>query len=307
MTDTLIFATRPSLLARWQTQHVIRLLKVRCPKLSCQELVITTQGDRSLDLPLPQIGGKGLFTYELEQALLQGNADAAVHSLKDLPVEDSPGLIVPVIPQREDCHDAWVCPAGFQLDELPSGSIVGTSSLRRQAQLLAWRPDLKVESIRGNVDTRLRKVLEGRYDAIILAAAGLIRLGLGKHITHHIPFEFMLPAPGQGALAIQCRAGDQEVQDRLFAIHHQPTSLAVAAERAFLSALGGGCSLPVGALAVMKDGEIELQGVIAALDGRKVIRLGGVHHDPHFLGQKLADQALSEGAADLISSLPEKG
>lgn len=307
MTDKMIFATRPSALARWQTQHVIGLLSAHWDHLSCEELVITTKGDRTLDKPLPEIGGKGLFTYELEQALLQGKADAAVHSLKDLPTEDPPGLVVGVIPQRADCRDVWICPTGYGLDDLPSGSIVGTSSLRRQAQLLARRPDLKVKSIRGNVDTRIRKVQEGGYDAIILAAAGLLRLGLEKHITHYISSSIMLPAPGQGALAIQCRAGDEKVLTNLSAIHHSPTNQAVIAERAFLSALGGGCSLPVGALALIDGGEIKLQSVVVSPDGGQAVRLTATNSDPQTLGQELAHQALAGGAGDIISQVSTAG
>jgi len=301
MTVNLIFATRPSALARWQTQRVIQLLKAQWDDLSFEEMVITTKGDTTLDRPLPEIGGKGLFTYELEQALLEGRADAAVHSLKDLPTEDPSGLMVGGIPQRADCRDVWICPSGYSLEDIPASSVVGTSSIRRQAQLLARRPDLRVKSIRGNVDTRLRKVLEGQYDAIILAAAGVIRLGLQEHITHYIPFEIMLPAPGQGALAIQCRADDENMLDRLTAVHNQSTSLAVTAEREFLSALGGGCSLPIGALATIEGDEIRLQVVISAPDGGQTIRLVLTDDDPHLLGQGLALQAIAEGAADLIS------
>jgi len=305
MTADLIFATRPSALARWQTQRVIQLLKSQSDDLSYEELVITTKGDTTLDQPLPEIGGKGLFTYELEQALLGGEADAAVHSLKDLPTEDPPGLVVGGIPQRADCRDVWICPSGYSLDDIPAGSVVGTSSMRRQAQLLAQRPDLKVKSIRGNVGTRLRKVLEGQYDAIILAAAGVIRLGLQEHITHYIPFEIMLPAPGQGALAIQCRADDESLLGRLATIHHQATGLAVTAERAFLSTLGGGCSLPIGALATLEDAEIRLEAIVLAPDGSQTIRLVATDDDPRLLGQGVALQAIAEGAGDLISQETE--
>lgn len=297
----LIFATRPSPLARWQTQHVIQLLASHWPDLTCLERVITTRGDLTLDEPLPSIGGKGLFTSELERALLQGEADAAVHSLKDLPTENIPGLLVPVIPQRADPRDVWICPAGLGPDELPAGSVVGTSSLRRQAQLLARRPDLQVRSIRGNVDTRLRKVMQGQYDAIILAAAGVMRLGLEHHITQTLPLEWMLPAPGQGALAIQCREQDEVVIELLRAIHHTPTSAAVRAERAFLSALGGGCSVPVGALANLTPDSLELRAAVLRPDGRQAVQLSGTGHEPEALGQKLARQALSQGAASLLA------
>jgi hydroxymethylbilane synthase len=301
MTKPLIFATRPSALARWQTQFVISELKTKWPDLSCSETIITTTGDRVLDKPLPEIGGKGLFTYELELAILDKRVDAAVHSLKDLPTEDALGLIVDIYPQRADMRDVWICPNGYRLDDLPAGSVVGTSSIRRSAQLLACRPDLKVEPIRGNVDTRIRKAVEGQYDAIILAAAGVNRLGLDEHITHYMPFDVMLPAPGQGALGIQYRAADAEIQQLLKAIDHTPTSLAVTAERAFLSALGGGCSLPVGAFASVDGDTIQLQGVIAATDGSRVLQVSASGTDAQSLGETLAQKSLAEGAGDLLA------
>jgi hydroxymethylbilane synthase len=297
----LIFATRPSALARWQTQYVISQLKSQWSELTCEEVVITTKGDRVLDQPLPHIGGKGLFTYELEQALLAGRVDAAVHSLKDLPTDDAPGLTVGVIPQRADVRDVWVCPQGLSLDELPAGSVVGTSSTRRAALLLAYRSNLKVKSIRGNVATRIQKAVEGKYDAIILAAAGITRLGLEEHITEYLPFEIMLPAPGQGALGIQFRTEDTGKFRILNAIDHAPTRLAVTAERTFLAALGGGCSLPVGALASVDGDSIQLQGVVAAQDGSCVLRATSSGEDPKRLGEQLAQQTITEGAEDLIS------
>lgn len=301
MTKPIIFATRPSALARWQTQSVISALKAEWPDLSCSETIITTRGDRVLDKPLPEIGGKGLFTYELELAILEGRVDAAVHSLKDLPTDDAPGLIVDIYPQRADVRDVWICPKGFSLDDLPSGSVVGTSSTRRSAQLSAYRSDLKIEPIRGNVDTRIQKAVDGQYDAIILAAAGVNRLGLDEHITHDLPFEVMLPAPGQGALGIQYRAGDAETKQLLKAIDHTSTRLAVTAERAFLGALGGGCSLPVGAFASVSGDTIHLQGVITAPDGSRVLRVSASGTDAQSLGETLAQKSLSEGAGDLLA------
>jgi hydroxymethylbilane synthase len=300
MNSELIFATRPSALARWQTSYVIQELRTRWENLICEELVITTQGDRDLNTSLPEIGGKGLFTYELEHALGEGRVHAAVHSLKDLPTEDVPGLTIGAIPQRADMRDVLICPDNLTLDELPIGAVVGTSSNRRQAQLLAFRPDLQVKPIRGNIDTRIRKVLEGQYDVIVLAAAGVIRLGLQKHITQYLPIETMLPAPGQGALAVQCRADDEQTQLLLKAIDHRYTRLAVSAERAFLSALGGGCSLPVGALAEVQGEEITLRGVIAAPDSSQVISLSTSGNDPVLLGQELAHKALDLGARAYI-------
>jgi len=300
MNSTLIFATRPSALARWQTSFVIQELKTRWDNLICEKLVITTQGDRDLDTSLPEIGGKGLFTYELEQALQEGRVHTAVHSLKDLQTEDAPGLKIGAILQRADPRDVLICPSGLTLEELPAGAVVGTSSNRRLAQLLAYRPDLRVDPIRGNIDTRIRKVLEGQYDAIVLAAAGVNRLGLQKHITQYLPSGTMLPAPGQGALAVQCCANDEKTQLLLQAIDHRYTRLAVNAERAFLSALGSGCSLPVGALAKVQGAEITLHGVIAAPDGSQVIGLSASGGDPVLLGQELAHKALDLGARAYI-------
>src|SRR5512135_3448709 len=227
----LIFATRPSALARWQTQWVIQALQGIHPDLECEEKIITTQGDKILDKPLPEIGGKGLFTQELESELLSGTVHCAVHSLKDLPVENPAGLTIGCVPVRAEVRDALISKNGFALATLPQNAIVGTSSLRRAAQLLAARPDLKTISLRGNVDTRLRKAFEGQYDAIILAGAGLTRLGLEKHVTEWLSLDQMLPAPGQGALAVQCRADDHETLSLLAGLEHTPTRLAVTAER----------------------------------------------------------------------------
>jgi hydroxymethylbilane synthase len=262
--------------------------------------VITTKGDRDLTTALPEIGGKGLFTYELEQALREGRVHAAVHSLKDLPTEESPGLTIGAIPQRADVRDVLVSPAGLTLDELPAGAVVGTSSNRRQAQILAYRPDLRIQPIRGNIDTRIRKVQEGQYDAILLAAAGIIRLGLQEHITQYLPLELMLPAPGQGALAVQCREDDEETLRLLRAIEQPATRQATTAERAFLSGLGGGCSLPVGALAEILGGVITLRGIVASPDGKQILRLTATGDDPILVGQDLAQQAIMRGAGAFI-------
>jgi hydroxymethylbilane synthase len=212
------FATRPSALARWQTDYVADLLRRAHPGLDIRIEVIVTKGDRILDKPLPVIGGKGLFTAELERALHEGRVDAAVHSLKDLPVEDAPGLTIGLTPPRADVRDVLICPAGHTLETLPAGAVVGTSSPRRQAQLLAVRPDLTVKSIRGNVDTRIRKAREGQYDAVVLAAAGVTRLGLNEHITQFLPLDVMLPAPAQGVLGVQCRADDERTLALLAAV-----------------------------------------------------------------------------------------
>lgn len=296
METVLICATRPSALARWQTAHVIQALCAQQDALICIEQIITTQGDRDLNTALPEIGGKGLFTYELEQALRAGQVHLAVHSLKDLPTAAVPGLQIAAVLERADPRDVLICPRGWALQDLPPGAVVGTSSNRRSAQLLAYRPDLRVLPIRGNVETRIHKARAGQYDAIVLAAAGVLRLGLQHHITQYLPFDIVLPAPGQGALAVQCRADDVPTQQRLQAIDHRPTRLAVSAERAFLAALGGGCSLPVAALATLQGTEITLRTLIAAADGRPVIALSASGSDPLLLGQGLAQQAFALGA-----------
>lgn len=303
MKMTITFATRPSALARWQTGYVINLIREQFPEIVCRELVITTRGDKTLDRPLPEIGGKGLFTEELERALLQKKADVAVHSLKDLPVEQPDGLTLGLIPRRASVQDAWICPQDKRMDTLPAGSVVGTSSLRRAAQLRNLRPDLNIKPLRGNVDTRLRKVRERQYDAIILAAAGVQRLGLDEHITHLIPVTDMLPAPGQGALAVQCRADDHAILALLSALDDRETRLATTAERAFLTALGGGCSLPIAAYAQVTQGEIHLRGVVVSLDGRRKVSVHGSGSNPDVLGASLAAQAMAGGAQEILSQI----
>lgn len=299
-TKTIIIGTRTSPLALWQTNYVKQKLEELWPSLVCRLETFVTQGDKTLDKPLPEIGGKGLFTAELEAALLDGRIDIAVHSLKDLPVADAAGLTVGAISPRADVRDVLVAREKWTLGNLPLGATVGTSSLRRQAQLLHARPDLNIQSIRGNVDTRLRKVQEGQYDATILAAAGLTRLGLENHITQYLPLDIMLPAPGQGALAVQCRVADTAVLSLLAAIDDAETRGCVTAERAFLDGLGSGCSLPVAAYATRQNDDIMLTGLVAAGDGSRVIEVQGYGRDPHQLGADLAAQALAQGAAALL-------
>lgn len=296
----LTFATRSSALARWQTAHVIHLLQAVYPALECMERIVTTTGDHVLDRPLPEIGGKGLFTAELEQALLSGEADVAVHSLKDLPVEETPGILTAAIPERGAANDVLVSAQAWTLSNLPERARVGTCSIRRTAQLLTRRPDLTVLPLRGNVDTRLQKVLRGEYEAIVLAHAGLSRLGLLSHISEVFSLDVMLPAPGQGALAVQCRAEDAETRELLKAIHDPFTAAAVEAERGFLASLGGGCSLPVAAFAEKYDGSIVLTGAVLSPDGQQEIRLSAVDQDPQGLGKRLADLVLERGAAELL-------
>jgi hydroxymethylbilane synthase len=300
----LIFATRPSALARWQTQWVINALENIHHDLFCEEKVVSTQGDQILDKPLPEIGGKGLFTQELESELLSGAVHCAVHSLKDLPVENSLGLTIGCVPVRAEARDALISKNGYTLDTLPANAIVGTSSLRRAAQLLAVRPDLKTESLRGNVDTRLRKALDGQYDAIVLAGAGLKRLGLEQHVTEWLSLDVMLPAPGQGALAVQCRESDRATLKLLAALEDVPTRKVVTAERAFLSGLGGGCAVPVAAYAKVNSGQlpvISLTGLVISEDGTKAIKVRGEGTNSLNLGNELAKQAIQQGANEILA------
>ncbi|MCH7662884.1 MAG: hydroxymethylbilane synthase [Chloroflexi bacterium] len=293
-------ATRPSKLARWQTNHVVESLKEYWPNLASKEKVIVTKGDRILDKPLPEIGGKGLFTQELEHALLINEIDAAVHSLKDLPTEDAPGLMLGAILERGPAHDVLISLENYTLDSLPQGAVIGTSSLRRQAQILAYRPDLSIMPLRGNIDTRVRKVQEGQYDAIVLAAAGVTRLELDKHISQHLPIKIMLPAPGQGALAVQCREDDYETLEYLSPLDHHATRLAVLAERQLLANLEGGCSLPVGAYATVERNIIKLQAIVLDASGQQIIRVEGQGKDGISLGKRLAQDAFAQGAAEVL-------
>ena len=300
-TQTITLGTRGSALARWQTDWVLARLREQWPALTAETRLFTTTGDRLLDKPLPEIGGKGVFTEELEQALLAGAIDLAVHSLKDLPIAVTPGLSLGAICAREDARDVLISPSGARLMALPPGAKVGTSSLRRSAQLLRARPDLVLRPLRGNVDSRLRKVQAGDYDAIVLAAAGVRRLGLEAAITEYLPLDVMLPAPGQGALAVQCRAGDAATLALLSALEHAPTRAAVEAERAFLAGLGGGCAAPVGAYATVDAaGVIQLAGLVAAEDGRGAVTVTGAGTDAPELGARLAQDALAQGAGAWI-------
>jgi hydroxymethylbilane synthase len=305
---SLTLGTRSSALARWQTEWVLNRLREAWPGLDCRTQLFTTSGDRMLDKPLPEIGGKGVFTQELEYALRAREIDFAVHSLKDLPITDASGLTIGAICAREDARDVLISRDAWTLTSLPSGGRVGTSSLRRAAQLLAVRPDLTLLPLRGNVDTRVRKTLQGDYDAIVLAAAGVLRLGLVEHIAEYLSFEVMLPAPGQGALAVQCRADDAATLELLAAIDDPASRAAVSAERTFLNALGGGCSAPVAAYAHLPSpdgggaggGGLHLTGLVATSDGRCVIRVSGEGRDSISLGAELAQQALAQGARELL-------
>jgi hydroxymethylbilane synthase len=296
--------TRSSLLARAQTDRVARRLAAEWPGLRVVTRALETVGDRTqaAELPLPEIGGKGLFTEELERALRDGEIDLAVHSLKDLPTDEAPGTVVGAVCEREDPRDCLVARAGLALDALPPGSVVGTSSLRRAAQLRALRPDLEVRSIRGNVDTRIRKVRDGEYDATVLAAAGVLRLGLEEHVSEWLAPEAMLPAPGQGALAVQCRAGDDEALGLLAPLDDPAARAETTAERAFLRALGGGCAVPVAARAEASRQGVRMATLVASLDGREVVRNEG-EGEPASLGERLAREALANGADRILGAV----
>lgn len=272
--------------------------------------IIRTTGDRIQERPLRAIGGKGLFTRELDQALLEGTIDLAVHSLKDLPTEGTPGLVVAAIPEREDPRDVLVGPRGprTSIQQLRPGARVGTSSLRRRALALAFRPDLEVTEIRGNLDTRIGKVDRGEYDAVVVAAAGVVRMGMESRIDEWLERTSWLPAPAQGALAVVTRADDGSVREAVSALEDPPSRRAVQAERALLATLEGGCSVPIGALGLPYDGGLRLWGIVASPDGRRLVRADrtGRMDDPEALGRSVADLLLERGAGSILAALPRQ-
>jgi len=300
-------ATRESALAQWQAEHIRARLIAQFPGMTVDLLGLTTQGDRILDQPLSSIGGKGLFIKELEVAMDEGRADLAVHSLKDVPMEMPHGFSLASITAREDPRDAFVSNQYAALADLPHGAVVGTSSLRREAQLRERHPHLAIEPLRGNVNTRLRKLDEGQYAAIILAAAGLKRLGFGARIAALLQPEESLPAPGQGALALECRSDRANILAALAPLADVGTTLATAAERAFSRALGGSCHTPLAAYAEWEGGTLWLRGLLAGRDGRDILR-GEAEADvadgeaAEALGQELADDFLARGAARFIAT-----
>ena len=308
MTDTIRIATRKSPLAMWQAEHVADALRAAHPGINVEILGMSTQGDKILDTPLAKIGGKGLFVKELEARMLEGDADIAVHSMKDVPVELPEGLHLAVIMQREDPRDAFVSNKYASLDELPEGAVVGTSSLRRQCQLSDRRPDLKIESLRGNVNTRLKKLDDGEYDAIILAAAGLIRLGFAERIRESIEPEDSLPAIGQGAVGIECRSDDPRVNALLAPLHDKDTADRVLAERAMNARLEGGCQVPIGGHAVLDGDNLWLRGLVGTVDGSEIIRaeIAGPREQAAQMGTALAEELLEHGAAAILKELYEQ-
>ena len=305
MKAVLKIGTRQSLLALWQSNHIAACLRKQYPDCEVVLKKIVTKGDRILDVPLAQIGGKGLFTKEIEEDLLSGEVDLAVHSLKDMPTVLPEGLCLTAITERANVGDAFVSNKYNSFAELPLGAVVGTSSLRRKAQLLAARPDLTIRDLRGNVDNRLRKLDEGLYDAIILAAAGLERLGHGDRIKAVIPSNVCLPAVGQGALAIECRTNDAEVRQMLDFLNDVPTVYATNAERAFLGLLEGGCQVPIGVHADVEGDKIKIEAIIAALDGSTVLRdtVEGPASDAVALGQALGRKMLANGGQEILAAI----
>ncbi len=305
MTSTLRIATRNSPLALWQAEHVRDRLQGLHPGLEVELIGMKTRGDKILDTPLAKIGGKGLFVKELEQGMLEGRADIAVHSMKDVPVGFPEGLELAVIMAGEDPRDAFVSTRYGSIDELPQGAHLGTASLRRQAQLLARRPDLRIGALRGNVNTRLRKLDEGEYDAILLACAGLKRLGMGDRITRALSPEESLPAIGQGAIGIECRSGDETVLDLIRPLNDAATAVRVSAERALNETLSGGCQVPIGGHAVLDGDAIWLRGLVGRPDGSEIVRgeVRGPQAQAAALGAALGEELLQRGAREILAEL----
>lgn len=302
---TLRIATRKSPLALWQAEHVGAALQRQHPGLQVELVGMTTQGDRILDAPLAKVGGKGLFVKELEQGLLEGRADIAVHSMKDVPVDLPQGLHLAVIMPREDPRDAFVSNRYASLKDLPEGARLGTSSLRRQSQLAARRPDLRIAPLRGNVNTRLGKLDGGEFDAIILAAAGLKRLGFAQRITACLDTADSLPAIGQGAIGIECRVDDPRVNRLIGPLHHFDTALCVSAERAMNQRLMGGCQVPIAGHAQLRDGGIYLRGLVGRPDGSEIVRgeQQGSPEEAQAVGLRLAEDLLGRGADAILKAL----
>lgn len=302
---TLKIATRQSPLALWQANYVKDRLQQLYPDLTIELVPMVTKGDVILDSPLAKIGGKGLFVKELENALLNKETDIAVHSMKDVPMQFPEGLGLAVICQREDPRDAFVSHSYRTFAELPQGAVVGTSSLRRQCQLKALRPDLDIRSLRGNVGTRLSKLDNGDYDAIILASAGLIRLGLADRIASFIDVEQSLPAAGQGAVGIECRTDDMQVQALLAPLADAETTYCVRAERAMNNHLQGGCQVPIGGYAVLQQGQLYLRALVGDIDGSRIIRAEGKSavENAEVLGVQIAEQLLAQGADKILQTI----
>jgi hydroxymethylbilane synthase len=304
-TGILRIATRKSPLALWQAEHVRSRLQAAHPGLAVELVTMSTQGDRVLDSPLAKIGGKGLFVKELEQGMLEDRADIAVHSMKDVPAELPEGLEIGAILEREDPHDAFVSNIYGSIESLPHGACVGTSSLRRQCQLRALRPDLRILDLRGNVGSRLGKLDAGEYDAIVLACAGLKRLGLEQRITVALSPETMLPAIAQGVIGIECRVGDGRVARLISVLNDTETAMRTTIERAMNARLAGGCQAPVAGYSELVDGVLEMRGLVGRPDGSDLVRaaISGPPNDAELLGQELAEDLLAHGADAILREL----
>jgi len=299
----LVIATRGSALALWQAHHVKARLEAVAPGIVVELNIIKTSGDKILDVPLAKVGGKGLFVKEIEQALVERTADLAVHSMKDVPAELAPGLTLCAVSSREVPWDALCARAPVTVESLPQGAKVGTSSMRRQCQLLAVRPDLQIGMLRGNVPTRLKKLDDGEFDAIVLAAAGLHRLGLAERITQLLPLDLSIPAVAQGVLAIETRDGDTQIADVVrAAIHDEPTYRRMLAERAFLARMGGSCQTPLAAHALDDGAGLRLIGMCGMPDGTRILRAEARGTDAVALGVQLADDLLAQGAAEILAA-----
>lgn len=305
MRDKIVIGTRKSVLALWQAEYVAARLREAYPDLTVELLPVSTRGDEILDMPLAEIGGKGLFIRELEYLIREGRADMAVHSLKDMPAELPPDFTLAAVTDREDPRDAFVSLKYRSIAELPAGAKVGTSSLRRQSQLLHRRSDLRIESLRGNVQTRLRKLDEGQYDAVILAAAGLKRLGLGDRIGSYLSTEESIPAAGQGVMAVEARKDDAELREMLAFLHNEKVASCIAAERAFLGRVGGDCKVPAGAFAEAEGERIRVDAFISSEDGKRFYRrfVSGPIAEAETLGASVAGALLDDGGRAVLEEI----
>jgi len=304
-----LLGSRGSVLALKQSNFVKELIEQQWPDVEVEIRIIKTTGDKITDVPLAKIGGKGLFVKEIEDALLRGEIDLAVHSMKDVPSQLPDGLVIGAVPKREDPRDVMVAVDWKRISDLPLGGVVGTSSLRRTAQILHIRPDLKVKTLRGNLDTRLKKLRDGMYDAVILAAAGLIRMGWNDVITEFLEPEYFLPAVAQGALGIEIREDDERMRELLAPIHNETSAAEVEAERSFLAELEGGCQVPIGGHCVVKDGHARIFGMIASVDGQVLIRdeMAGPASDVEKLGRELARKLLNAGGREILEEIYSSG
>ncbi|QSS99132.1 hydroxymethylbilane synthase [Pontibacillus sp. ALD_SL1] len=303
----IVIGSRKSQLALTQTDWVIEKLKEIAPQNEYEVKKIVTKGDQILDVTLSKVGGKGLFVKEIEQAMYDKEIDMAVHSMKDMPAETPEGLTIGCIPIREDHRDAYIANDNVAFRDLPKGAIVGTSSLRRAAQVLAARPDLKIKSIRGNIDTRLRKLKEEDFDAIVLATAGLKRMGWSDDvITEYLEPEVCVPAVGQGALAIECREDDREIRDLMDTLNHAYTHRTVMAERTFLDLLNGGCQVPIGGYAYLEGDDIILTAMVGTPDGKTILKEEVRGQDPYEVGREAADKIKARGGAEIIEAVREE-